>query len=90
MTEATPSHSRRGLARRLAMQALYQWLLNEANGEPTDLAQNLLLVAGMEYVKEVEAVMLDRPDSEGNADADASTKQDHAENSGRDRVSRGS
>ncbi|ULQ46194.1 transcription antitermination factor NusB [Flagellatimonas centrodinii] len=30
MTEATPSHSRRGLARRLAMQALYQWLLNEA------------------------------------------------------------
>ena len=41
-------------------------------------------------VKEVEVVMPDRPDSAGNADADASTKQDHAEDSGRDRVSRGS
>ena len=34
--------------------------------------------------------MPDRPDSAGNADADASTKQDHAEDLGRDRVSRGS
>jgi transcription antitermination protein NusB len=31
VSEATPSHSRRGLARRLAMQALYQWLLNETS-----------------------------------------------------------
>ena len=41
-------------------------------------------------VKEVEAATLDRPDGADNVDVDASTKQDHAEDSGRDRVSRGS
>ena len=60
---------------RYPSQSRIQWLLNEANGEPTDLAQNLLLVSGMEYCKEEEAVFDQIGKGNKNALKDYNQKQ---------------